>query len=370
MLLNSKFFGRFVVIFVAAISSYNSSLAQEKQTTEPVFRVPKIAKLPLRQPSGITSSTTTPVVNSTPVVYPVVPNLPAATPARPAKPTPPKRVKPADLSSAAPVGNTSNIGTEKSKPAVVPDQFAKSVSENTHPLDRALVMAYTGLDGIHKNIHDYTAIMVKRERVNNQLTDPAYMQVKIRNQRDFGNVKQPFSIYMKFLKPQKVSGREVIWVQGQNQNKLIAHETSPLLRLKSFHLDPDGFVAMQGNRYPIYDAGIENLAKKLIEKAERDKKAGDCHVEYRAGARINKRPCTMIEVIHNQKRAPYEFHKAKVYIDDEYQIPVRYAAYDWPLPGQKPQLLEEYTYINVQMNVGLTDFDFDPMNPAYKFPKR
>ena len=175
---------------------------------------------------------------------------------------------------------------------------------------------------------------------------------------------------MKFLRPQNVSGREVIWVQGQNQNKLIAHETSPLLRLKSFHLDPDGFVAMQGNRYPIYEAGIENLAKKLIEKAERDKKAGDCRVEYRPGAQINKRPCTMIEVIHDQKRAPYEFHRAKVYIDDEYKIPVRFAAYDWPLPGQKPGLLEEYTYINIKMNVGLTDQDFNTKNPAYKFPKR
>ena len=78
----------------------------------------------------------------------------------------------------------------------------------------------------------------------------------------------------------------------------------------------------------------------------------------------------MIEVIHDQKRAPYEFHRAKVYIDDEYKIPVRFAAYDWPLPGQKPGLLEEYTYINIKMNVGLTDQDFNTKNPAYKFPKR
>ena len=375
MLLNFKSIGLTLAVVAAGVLSiYNSSHAQEKQTTEPVFRVPKIAKLPRLQPRRSTAPIT-PVANPGPAAFPASPNLPAATPAKrqPISPAPAKRAPDAGpfpkAKSPAPIA-TPNLERDNARANAVPEGFAKSVSENTHPLDRALAMAYAGYTGIQQNYHDYTAMLVKRERVNNQVTAPSYMQLKIRNERNFGNVQQPLSIYMKFLRPQNVSGREVIWVQGQNQNKLIAHETSPLLRLKSFHLDPDGFVAMQGNRYPIYEAGIENLAKKLIEKAERDKKAGDCRVEYRPGAQINKRPCTMIEVIHDQKRAPYEFHRAKVYIDDEYKIPVRFAAYDWPLPGQKPGLLEEYTYINIKMNVGLTDQDFNTKNPAYKFPKR
>ena len=31
-------------------------------------------------------------------------------------------------------------------------------------------------------------------------------------------------------------------------------------------------------------------------------------------------------------------------------------------------LLEEYTYVDVQLNVGLIDADFDPDNPRYDFP--
>ena len=196
-----------------------------------------------------------------------------------------------------------------------------------------------------------------------------FMKIKIRNPRNFEDRKVPFSIYMKFVKPRAVCGREVIWVQGDNDDKLIVHDTNPLVRFKNLHLDPDGFLAMKGNKYPIYDAGLENLVIKLIEKAERDRAAGLCDVTYQSGAKINKRPCTLIEVTHHKRCAPYEFHVAKVYVDDEYQIPVRFAAYDWPVGNQKPPLIEEYTYVNVALNVGLTDSDFDIQNRTYNFAK-
>jgi hypothetical protein len=57
-----------------------------------------------------------------------------------------------------------------------------------------------------------------------------------------------------------------------------------------------------------------------------------------------------------------------VFIDDELQVPIRYAAYGWPeTEGGKPTLEEEYTYLDVALNVGLTSADFDPSNPAYDF---
>ena len=130
-------------------------------------------------------------------------------------------------------------------------------------------------------------------------------------------------------------------------------------------------MAMKGQRYPIYKAGLENLITNLIEKAERDRAAGPCLCDYREGANINKRSCSCIELIHPERRAPFEFHKAQVFIDDELNVPVRYVAYDWPIvPGGELPLIEEYTYYNVKLNVGLTDLDFDSNNPAYSFPRR
>jgi hypothetical protein len=175
---------------------------------------------------------------------------------------------------------------------------------------------------------------------------------------------------MKFLRPKQFAGREVIWVDKQNEGKLVVHEAGGLIGMKTFFLDPTGLLAMRGQRYPIYEAGLENLIIKLIEKAERDRDAGPCTVNYRDGADINKRPCSLIELIHNDRRQPYEFHKAHVFIDKELKVPVRFAAYDWPVNGQKPALLEEYTYYNIKVNVGLTDMDFNKNNPAYRYPKR
>ena len=74
-------------------------------------------------------------------------------------------------------------------------------------------------------------------------------------------------------------------------------------------------------------------------------------------------------MLFRSRKAPYDFHRAEVFIDDELNIPVRYVAYDWPTAGgEEPPIIEEYTYIDVQLNVGLTDKDFDPANEEYEFP--
>jgi len=268
--------------------------------------------------------------------------------------------------------NTNVISSPKTKAA--PNLVANPVAPTRppHPLDKAVTLAHDALAEMRTSVYDYTAILAKREQVKGVLGKPSYMDVKIRCPRTLSNgTTTPFSIYMKFLRPQDSAGREVIWANGQHNNNIIAHEPKgTLLGRRRFELNPTGFLAMKGQRYPIYDAGLENLIVKLIEKAERDRAAGPCIVNYRDGANINNRSCSVIELVHNERRAPYEFHKAQVFIDNELKLPVRYAAYDWPRTvGGKPELLEEYTYYNVKVNVGLTDTDFDPNNKAYSYPR-
>lgn len=243
------------------------------------------------------------------------------------------------------------------------------VGPNDHPLDPALHIARRGLDKIRTEIGDYTGYIVKRERINGRLTGKETMFFKIRNRhRTEDGTAVPFSIYMRFVDPEPVKGREVIWVEGRNDNKLVAHDVGWKALFRA-NLDPEGRMAMSGQRYPIYEAGIENLVVKLIEKAERDRAAGDCKVDYYQGAEINGRKCTVIQVTHPEKRDPYDFHLAQVYVDDELQIPIRYAAYSWPRKqGGSPVLEEEYTYLDLKLNVGLDDRDFDPDNPEYDYP--
>ena len=237
-----------------------------------------------------------------------------------------------------------------------------------HPLDQAIDIANNRLAWIRTDVVDYQAIMVKRERINGTLNEPEYMKIKIRNRRTLESGQQvPFSVYMRFLKPKAIRGREVIYVEGMNGGKIVAHDTG-LTGLITVFLDPTGFMAMKNSRYPIYDAGLENLVAKLIEKAERDRAAGMCQVDYIESAKINDRPCMKIKVLHEEQRVPFDFHMAEVFIDNETKLPVRYAAYDWPTTaGGEPQLLEEYTYLNLELNKGFSDKDFDHKNPEYEY---
>lgn len=232
-----------------------------------------------------------------------------------------------------------------------------------HPLDPAIAMAKQGLANIQANIQDYSCTLVKQERINGELLPQEYMYMEVRNHREQDRkLVTPFSVYMFFLKPDTMKGREVIYVEGQNDGNLVAHEGGGLLRrIGAVKLKPEGPIAMRGNRYPITQVGIEFLISELIKKGERDRAHGECTVEFKEGVKINGRGCTMLEVTHPHPRPWFDFHIARVFIDDELNLPLRYEAYTWPTAaGSQPVLEECYTYLNMKVNIGLKDDNFDP----------
>ena len=77
---------------------------------------------------------------------------------------------------------------------------------------------------------------------------------------------QPFSVYMAFLKPYR--GREVVYVDGQNDGKMVVLEAGFKRLLGKMNLDPNGTLAMNGQKHPITDVGIRNLTAKLIKMWE------------------------------------------------------------------------------------------------------
>ena len=243
-----------------------------------------------------------------------------------------------------------------------------------HPLDAALKIAYDGLKRVRTEIDDCTVLMIKRERIDGKLGESQYMFTKVRERKvdQNGKVIVPLSVYTKFLKPRNLRGQEAIWVEGKNsENKLVAHASPTKFIQKRFTvwLDPDGKRATAGSKYRIYNAGLENFVLQMIEIAERDRNYGECKVNFYKNAAINDRVCTLIEVIHPHRRNHFTFHIARIYIDDKLGVPIRYASWGWPAnSGGKPILQEEVTYLNIKVNVGLKDKDFDHNNPDYAFP--
>jgi hypothetical protein len=55
-------------------------------------------------------------------------------------------------------------------------------------------------------------------------------------------------------------------------------------------------------------------------------------------------------------------------VDDQLNLPTRYESYDWPrTPGGPPDLIEEYTFLDLKLNQGFSEHDFSITNPDYRF---
>jgi hypothetical protein len=289
----------------------------------------------------------------------------AAQPGGASQTQPPAYASPDQAASAAPAPTTRRPKyevAERSEAAAKATSVAPQLGPgqpNEHPLIPVLKWAYTGLENVEK-IQDYSATLAKRERIGGKLLDYEYMYVKLR--------QKPFSVYMYFLGPADLKGQEVIFIEGRNNGNMWAHGVG--IRNTMFgtvSLPPTGVIAMKNQRYPLTELGILNLTNRLVEVGEKDKNYGECEVFYK-GAKINGRVCTCIEVVHPVARRNFLFHLAQIFVDDELNLPIRYASYDWPREkGGKPELMEEYTYLNLKLNNGFTDADFDVKNPHYKF---
>ncbi|TWU60204.1 hypothetical protein Poly51_04790 [Rubripirellula tenax] len=254
--------------------------------------------------------------------------------------------------------------------AAVPSVEPTPAPSHAHPLDRALEIARSGLSGCRENVTDYTALLVKRERVDGTLGQHEFMEAKVRNRKvSGGQLIQPLSVYLNFVKPTSVKGREVIYVENRNDGNIVAHEGGFKGKfLPTVTIPATGMLAMRGQRYPMTEIGVENLIEKLIERGTRARQEPDVQCEFRKNARVKDRVCTVLQVTSPTKVEGLDFHQAQVFIDDALNLPVRYIAYDWPTREGAPlEVIEEYNYLDLKINVGLTDADFDPYNKQYGF---
>jgi hypothetical protein len=246
-----------------------------------------------------------------------------------------------------------------------PEQGGEPGHLEEHPLDPLLELAREIKQHLEQNVDDYTAILIKRERIRGELGPENKMQIKIRNRNEAKSI--PLSAYIYFLEPRSVRGREVIWVEHEHGNRLISHEGG-MLNLKRFKLAPDSMLAMAGNKYPITEIGLLRLTEQLIEKGERDRELGMCKVDVLDDQRVGDRKCRLYQITHPEPAGKFDFHIAQIFVDVERKLPLRYAAFLWPKGDEPPPLEEEYTYLDLKVNVGLTSIDFDPDNPEYNFP--
>ncbi len=236
----------------------------------------------------------------------------------------------------------------------------------SHPLRPVIQLASDAYKRVRNEIQDYTCVMVRRERVDGRLRPHEFIYAKVRNRRvEDHRLVVPFSVYLKFLKPTSVGGREVLYVEGQHGGEMLARRGGTRFAFVTTQIHPESDLAMRDNRYPITEFGIENMLYRLLQTARRDLQS-HCRVDMLPDVKINDRPARGIIVTHVSPEESPEFYQARIFVDKELELPIHFEAYDWPRKNDtEPQLVEQYTYTQLRLNLELNDADFSADNPQY-----
>jgi hypothetical protein len=229
-------------------------------------------------------------------------------------------------------------------------------------------MIERGLEFLAKT-PDYTAQFVKQELVRGELLDEQEMEMKVRH--------QPFSIYLKWVTGE--AGREVLYVDGVNNGRMIAHGGKWKARLPAVNLELSSNLALAESRHPITSAGLLHLAKTMLDVHKSD-------LETKRFARCEKlpdqvfdgRPCHTYLIEYIDPKVSEQYRKSISLIDKEWSIPVYTRNFGWlnndapadPEEHDAATLVEFYSYSNVKFRSNLVALDFDHANEEYRFRRQ
>lgn len=215
-----------------------------------------------------------------------------------------------------------------STPAAHADDSAKGIQLFTEAM-----IAY-------ERISDYICTFHKKELVDGEL---------IESKSDL-KFKKPFSVFYKeSLGPNKDIA--CVYIKGKNDNKLATRNTG-LLGLMTVNLDPQGSIAMKGNRHPITHVGIGYILTSASKDISNAKKNGDAIFTYEGLKDIFGNKAHLVTTTYPENKGYYA-HIVQLYYDVKTGLPLKITMFDW-----KKQLIEEYAYENLKANISLTDKDF------------
>jgi outer membrane lipoprotein-sorting protein len=242
-----------------------------------------------------------------------------------------------------------------------------------------------------KKVTDLSGEMKKQELYGSKLNAEETIILKF---------AKPFKVYVKYTTP-PYKGREALY-QGSkwNDGKIKASDKG----LPTVNLEIYGKMAMKDQHHPITHIGFDFAIKNTIKSIDDAKAAGELDIKATGTDKIGGRGCTKIEVKYNSKAGQehqsvkgdtwfsvsdkysidyyvllhhnqgkklgkdtlwvpkYYGSKQEFCIDDASGLPIKSQTWD-----HNGKLYESYTYTKFNINVGLTDADFDPENENYGF---
>lgn len=222
-----------------------------------------------------------------------------------------------------------------------------------------------------ETVDDYTLRFIKQDRdTTGVLQEQETLLLKVKSPTDKDGQNQSLRVYLQALAPDSKKGQEVIWSEDLFDGKLCAHATG-VLGLKRMYVEPTGLFAMIGQRHPISEIGMARLVENLIQRGERDRDNPNISIARVPDFQHGDVTVDLYQITCSQPRGgDDDFSYTEVGFDRERMLLLKFRTFGWPEhAGEEAPLLESYAYHDVQINVGLSDQDFNPDNPDYNFPK-
>ena len=247
-------------------------------------------------------------------------------------------------------------------------------------------------------VNDYTMTLVKRERRGREMEPEETMAIRW---------QRPQRVYLKELAGPR-EGQEVLYAAGWNKNRLRAHKGSfPDI---SINLDPYGTTAMAHAHHPVPEVSLVGFVDLVMENVRKARAKGVGTIAVAGRETLWGMPVTKLEltmpptgtsptiakgqtlwdiakatgqsmyvILHANRARGWrqadhpepgdavivpDFYAGRLvlWVDDARHLPLQADLYD-----HEGALYEHYEHRDLAVNVGLTDADFDPKNPAYDF---
>lgn len=271
-------------------------------------------------------------------------------------------VLPAQTVASIDRGTTSSRTTEQDAGT---DNDDVAITEHHRSLARKMELLRSAKE-VLKSKRNYKANLAKREVVHGELLEEQQILMKVR--------VQPFSVYLRWNTGD--AGREVIFVEGANNGKMIAHDGGWKARLPAFYLEPTCSLAMRDARYPVTSAGLLYLIDTMLEVHEQDvKQQNFASCEMNEADVFDGRPAVSFVTCYRSKDVSPHYRKSITVFDRETSIPVATEHYEWPSRHVKIEdknldeatLIERYAFHDLAFDQEISERDFDRGNREYKF---
>ncbi|MBE0537253.1 MAG: DUF1571 domain-containing protein [Phycisphaerae bacterium] len=202
------------------------------------------------------------------------------------------------------------------------------------------------IDRYDRNVRDYTGTFLKQEKIDGKLTPNQKIAFKFR--------QQPFSVFMEWLE-NPVGADKILYVEGQNDGKMLAHPTGLISWVKSVKIDPEGRQATKSSLYPVTRFGFRSNLVQTLEVYRDAAEKDHAQIAFTGPETVAGRQVLTFErtLPHGQ----YENPRLTVRLDLEYLLPTEIIATD-----QNGDLISHYTYTDLNFNTNLTDQDFAGLN--------